>query len=103
MTLFAKKLESVPYNAALAITGAIKGNSQEKLYKELALESLKQRRKLRQSLCTFYKLKTTGLPSYLFRVIPNTVHPDRTRTMDNITKYQCAFKSSFFPGPYQME
>ena len=38
MSLFAKKLEGVPYNAALAITGAIKGNSQEKLYKELAFE-----------------------------------------------------------------
>ena len=33
--------ESTQYNAALAITGAIKGTSREKLYQELGLESLK--------------------------------------------------------------
>ena len=83
----------------LAITRAIKGTSQVKLYKELGLESLKLIRKLRR-LCTFYKIKTTGLPYYLFSLIPNTVHSYQTRTMNNVTKYQCrteAFKSSFFP------
>ena len=39
---FHQKLESVQYNAALAITGAIRGSSREKLYQELGLESLKQ-------------------------------------------------------------
>ena len=38
------KIESVQYNAALAITGAIRGTSKEKLYQELGLESLKNRR-----------------------------------------------------------
>ena len=95
---FCKKLESVQYNAALAITGTIKGTSGEKFYKELGLESIKLRRKLR-CLCNVYKTKTTGLPIYPFRLIPNTVHPYQTRTMNNVTKYQCgteAFKSSFF-------
>ena len=32
---FQNKLDSVQYNAALAITGAIRGSSREKLYKEL--------------------------------------------------------------------
>ena len=32
---FSKRIESVQYNAALAITGAIKGFSREKLYQEL--------------------------------------------------------------------
>ena len=53
-----------------------------------------------RDLCTFSKIKATSLPSVLFRLIPNTVHPYQTRTMDNATKYQCrteAFKSSFFP------
>ena len=36
--------ERVQYNAALAITGEIKGTSQLKLYKELGFESLKFRR-----------------------------------------------------------
>ena len=33
------KLQNVQYNAALTITGAIKGTSRSKLYKELGLES----------------------------------------------------------------
>ena len=37
------KIESVQYNAALAINGAIRGTSKEKLYQELGLESLKDR------------------------------------------------------------
>ena len=37
------KIESVQYNAALAITGTIRGTSNEKLYQELGLESLKDR------------------------------------------------------------
>ena len=41
---FQNKLESVQYNAALAITGAIRGSTREKLYQELGLESLKSRR-----------------------------------------------------------
>ena len=41
---FCEKLKSVQYKAALAITGAIKGTSRDKIYKELGLESLKSRR-----------------------------------------------------------
>ena len=52
MILFIKKLESIQYDAALAITGAIRGTSSEKLYQELGLESLQQRRWYRK-LCTF--------------------------------------------------
>ena len=37
---FQKKLEPIQYNAALAITGAIRGTSREKIYSELDLESL---------------------------------------------------------------
>ena len=38
------KIESVQYNAVLAITTAIRGTSKEKLYQELGLESLRNRR-----------------------------------------------------------
>ena len=37
---FSSKIESVQYNAYLAITGAIRGTSQEKRYQELGLETL---------------------------------------------------------------
>ena len=41
---FHQKLESIQYNAALEITGAVRGTSREKLYQELGLESLQKRR-----------------------------------------------------------
>ena len=39
---FQQKMESIQYNAALAITGAIRGSTREKLYQELSLETLQQ-------------------------------------------------------------
>ena len=69
---FCQKLESYQYNAALAITGAIRGTSQTKIYNELGLESLRFRRYFRR-LCTFFKIKQTGLPSYLFNLIPQII------------------------------
>ena len=41
---FHQKNESLQYNAALAITVAIRGTSREKISQELGLESLQQRR-----------------------------------------------------------
>ena len=38
---FYERLESIQYNACLAITGGIRGTPSEKLYQELGLESLK--------------------------------------------------------------
>ena len=43
-TYFHQRLESLQYNAALAITGAIRGTLKEKLYNELGLESLQKKR-----------------------------------------------------------
>ena len=51
---FISKLEQVQYNAALAITGAIKCTSHSKLYIELGLESLESKR-----------LRHLCLPAYL--------------------------------------
>ena len=52
---FHDRLEFVQYNACLAITGAIRGTSKEKLYQELGLESLRLRCWYRK-LCLFYKI-----------------------------------------------
>ena len=49
---FRNKLESVQYNAALAITGAIRGSSREKLYQGLGLKSLKSQ-PWYQKLCLY--------------------------------------------------
>ena len=81
---FCKKIESVQYNAALAIIGAIQGTSSEKLYKELGLETLKSRRWLK-NLCCFYKIKNRGILSYLAELIPSEFHSYNTRNTRNIT------------------
>ena len=75
---FYQKVETVQYNAALAITGAIKGTSKIKLYNELGLESLEFIRWFRK-LCLFYKIKKTGLPEYLFNMIPKSNHQYNTQ------------------------
>ena len=53
-----EKIESLQYNAALAITGAIKSSSKEKLYQERGFESLKDRRWMRK-LCCLYKIMSS--------------------------------------------
>ena len=96
---FNDRLESVQYSAALAITGAVRGTSRVKLYKELGLESLVFRRWFRR-LCTFYKIKTLGIPSYLHDIIPNRSHNYSTRTSEAVETFYCRtniFKYSFFP------
>ena len=76
-------MELLEYNAALAITGAIRGTLKEKLYNELDLESPQNRRWYRK-LSFFYKVITDQSPSYLFNAIPrkNTSRP--TRGSDSI-------------------
>ena len=64
------KIESVQHNAALAITVAIRGTSKEKLYQELGLESLKDRRWLRR-ISYLYKIISTKLTPYLYELIPS--------------------------------
>ena len=56
---FTQKTERTQYNAALAITGAIKGTSQSKLYSKLGFESPKFVRWFGK-LCTFFKIKRIG-------------------------------------------
>ena len=41
---FHQNLEKTQYNSAVAITRAVRGTSEKKLYQELGLESLKKRR-----------------------------------------------------------
>ena len=49
--LFQQKMETIQYYVALAITGAKRGSSREKLYEELGLETLQQRRWFRKLCC----------------------------------------------------
>ena len=81
---FQTKLESLQYNARLAITGGIKGFSTEKSYEELGLESLKSRRWYRK-MSFLYKVLKSESPSYLFNAIPNSNNrQQQTRNSGNI-------------------
>ena len=48
-------IESIQYNAAIAITETVRGSSPEKLFQELGLKTLKSRRWFRE-LYLFYKI-----------------------------------------------
>ena len=97
---FHAKMESIQYNACLAITGAIRGTSREEIYQELDLESLQIRRWYRK-LCLFYKFFKIEHPKYLFLLIPVRCTTYATRTEGNISLIrtkQNFFKNSFFPS-----
>ena len=76
---FHKYLESIQYNAAIAIAGAIRGTSSEKLFQELGLECLKLKRWLRK-LCLFSKISHKKSPTYLFQLIPPNNNNYATRS-----------------------
>ena len=97
---FHHKLESIHYNACLALSGAIRGLSREKLYQELRLESL-QRRRWYRKVCLFYNIFKESKPVYLFSLIPTKNSICNTRNTDRITLFHTKdnfFKSSFFPS-----
>ena len=73
------KISSVQYNAALAITGVIRGSTREKVYQGLGLESQKSG----QWYCLFFKLKKEH-PSYLFHIITKVLSTQTTRNNNNI-------------------
>ena len=93
------RIESVQYNAALAITGAIKGTSRERLYHELGLESLRDRRWYRR-LTYFFNIVSFNAPSYLSSLLPvkqTSYDLARKNLFRNFTLHTDYFKNSFFP------
>ena len=91
---FHERLESIQYNAALAITGAIRGSSIEKLYQELGFESLQQRR------WYFLQNNKNQSPNYLFELIPTARQAYMARckkTIPLLSVKHDYFKNSFFP------
>ena len=95
---FSKKIESVQYSAALAITGAIKGSSREKLFQELGLEYLYRRRWARR-LCLPYNVFSTGQPSYIYDLLPPLRSCHRHVNSFNLVYCKSAyFKNSFIPN-----
>ena len=96
-----EKLESVQYSAALAITGAWKGTSRDKLYDELGWESLNLRRWSRR-LILFYKIVNSLTSDYTRHPIPYLQETNydlrRRATIGQICARTQGFKSSFYPN-----
>ena len=63
------KIETCQYNAALAITGAIRGSSKERLYQELGTFEYLSRRRWLMKLSTFYRIVRNTCPGYLYKYI----------------------------------
>ena len=96
-------VDSVQYEAARLVTGAIKGTSSARLYRELPWESLSSRRKL-HVLSQFYKIVKNLAPYYLSELLPK-LSGERThyrlRSRENFTQFSCRtsrFQKSFFPS-----
>ena len=62
------KIDTCQYNAALAITVAIRGSSKERFYQELGFEYLSLRRWLRK-LHTFYRIVRNKSLGYFYKYI----------------------------------
>ena len=99
-----RKIEMVKYNAALIITGAFKGTSLDKIYQELCLECLADRRWTRKLFFSQNNLRiTTILPYLKDYLIP--YHNLRTYLTQSSTQKRIKtfpartkiFESSFFP------
>ena len=86
-------------NAGLAIAGAVKGTSKEKVYQELGFESLQQRRWY-WKLCCLFKIIKNKLSSYLFQLFLSSTSRYLTRN-SNISQIRTKhnfFKNFFFPS-----
>ena len=59
-----------------------------KLYNGLGLESLEFRQWFRK-LCLFHKIKKTGLPEYLFNMIPQSNHQYNTQSIEDVAIFYC--------------
>ena len=90
-----QKIESVQYKTCLAITGARKGVSEEKLYDKLGLEPLQLCRWFRKS-CYFYKSCKNEYPQHLFKLANLSHFPYNAENILLFKTKHNFFKNSFF-------
>ena len=95
-----KLLESIQYQAALAVSGAWKGCSREKIYEELGWELLDHRRTFRR-LTQFYKIMNVLTPEYLkirtMSLRSRLFGCHYSNGLEEITSKTRRYKNSFFP------
>ena len=99
---FQNKFEKVQYKACLAITGAIQGTSRQKIFDELGLDTLIERR-WRSKLTFLYKIVSGLLPEYLYSYLKfpsQENYPLRSASTTKINPTPSrskAFRKLFFP------
>ena len=95
-----RALESLQYQAALAVTGAWKGSNAQKLYEELGWESLHNRRWYRR-MTQFFKIMNGLTPQYLLDPIPmprrHLFGRHATNDLYEFTWRNLRFLHSFYP------
>ena len=93
-------LESVQYQAALAVSGTWKGTNRYKIYEELGWETLDERRTFRR-LVQFYKIMNDKTPDYLkIPIPPLQVHLFGHRSTNVLKTIFCRterYRNSFYP------
>ena len=92
---WANKIESVQYNAALAITGAIRGISKGKLYQELGFESLTDRRWFKR-LCYLKKILNAKRPACQ----PDLIPPFQRSSHNKGCIYELFCRTVFFKNSF---
>ena len=94
------ELESTQYAAALAVSGAWRRTSTDKLFEEHGWESLAHRRRYRR-LCLFYKIINNCIPEYTRRYLPifkqNPCDLRRPRIFAEERTNANRYSNSFYP------
>ena len=101
LSVLMNMIETVQYQAALAITGAWQGSSRTKIYEELGWESLSDRRWCRR-IIQFHKIVNNMTPIYLKNKLPRIRRPLYQQT-NTTTFYETRcnsdrYMNSFFPN-----
>lgn len=100
LTNLMDQIESIQYQAALAVTGTWRGTSLNKIYDELGWEPLTDRRWFRR-LVQFFKIYNGYTPDYLQNCLPtHRTNLQCTRSINEFRVMRCRTTShmnSFFP------
>ena len=93
------KIESIQYQAALAVTGTWKGTNRVKLYEELGWESLSDRSSYKR-IIQLYKIINKMTPSYLLDKLPLTRRNliELPNIFQEIRSRTLRYQNSFFPN-----
>ena len=80
-------IESIQYESARVVTGAMKSTSRSRLLEELSWEDMKTRRSMHK-LVLYYKIVNNLTPNYLSDLLPQTVLDSATKVRVIIEKFR---------------